>query len=117
MSKYQKQTGQVWRRCSSVVIDNPLGGMAFITFNEQNVITVGEDITGTPAGVCRKKFSSPLTFPLRDPQTNELIGQTMTHLDVYKILHSLYIHTAMQRDGVIPPDEPTTGDPGTTMFY
>jgi hypothetical protein len=119
MAQYQEQTGQgqVWQRCYSIMVDNPLGGPATITFNEEKVMVIGEEVVKNPLTMCRKKFNSPMTFPLRNPQTGEPTGQTMTHLEVYKILHSLYIHTAMQRDGTIPPDEPPTGDPGMTMFY
>ena len=118
MAQYQEQTGpgQIWQRCYSIRIDNPLGGQATLTFDEERVITIGDQVVKTPHTVCRKRFNSPLTFPLRNPQTGELTGETMTHLEVYKILHSLYIHTAMQRDGTIPSDEVSTSEPGMNPF-
>lgn len=118
MAQYQEQTvqGQVWQRCYAIHITNPLGGQATITFEEEKVMTVDSEVIKNPTGLCRKRFNAPVTFPLRNPQTGEPTGETMTHLDVYKVLYSLYMQTALQRDGVIPPDEIPAGDPGMSMF-
>ncbi len=119
MAQYQEQTGQgqIWQRCYSIAVDNPLGGQATITFNEEKVLSMGDQVVKTPHTMCRKKFNAQMTFPLRNPQTGDLTGQTMTHLELYNILYSLYMHTAQQRDGTVPPDEVSTDDPGISMFY
>lgn len=118
MAQYQEQTGQgqIWQRCYSIMVENPLGGPATVTFNEEKVMAIGEEVVKTPFTICRKKFNPQMTFELRNPQTGETTGQSMTHLELYKILYSLYMHTALQRDGVIPPDEPQSGDPGMNPF-
>jgi len=119
MAQYQEQTGQgqVWQRCYSIAVDNPLGGQATITFNEEKVMSIADQVVRTPHAMCRKKFNAQMTFPIRNPQTGEPTGDTMTHLELYNILYSLYMHTAQQRDGVVPADEISTVDSGISMFY
>lgn len=119
MAQYQEQTGQgqLWQRCYSITIDNPLGGGATITFNEEKVMAIGAEVVKTPFTMCRKRFNPQALFPLRNPQTGELTGQNMTHLELYNILYSLYMHTAQQRDGTVQSDETQAAEPGMSMFY
>lgn len=116
MSKYKQQTGsgQSWQRCYSIQIENPLEGSPVIIFQEEMVVVVGDTTIKKPITMCTKLFDPNETFPVLNPQTGEPTGQTMNHAEVYKILHSLYIQTALQRDGQA---EVTSGpEPGLKVF-
>lgn len=79
-------------RCYAVHIDNPYHKEPTITFAEEEVIVVeggqsvlhniGRQIT-VPADFAR-------SIPLRNPQTTELTGTSVTGADLYVILYSLF---------------------------
>ncbi len=106
MPDYRESTAPAttWRRAHRVEIYNPMPGQGvpFVEFREEDAIKVGERIITTPApnaSSLLKRFDPVAgAFPLRDPKTGALTGATMTHGELYAILHSLYIHEALERD-------------------
>lgn len=97
-----------WLRCRCVTITNPLAGSEFdrnnnplgpvAYFQEQKVISGGGVQSMTDAGSCSKVFNPTATISMRDPSTGALTGTTVTHADLYAILFSLYMQTALERD-------------------
>lgn len=91
-----------YMRANSVAALNPLGGLRLIQFHEETVLTLPDGTTSTsPAGECSKILTAEnaaTPFPLRDPQTGDPTGTTMTYADVYQALMSLYYHVAEARD-------------------
>lgn len=106
MPDYRESTAPAttWRRAHRVEIYNPLPGMGvpFVEFREEDAIKVAERTITTPApnaSPLLKRFDPAAgSFALRNPTTGELTGQTMSHAELYAILHSLYIHEALERD-------------------
>lgn len=107
MPDYREKVSQAttWRRAFRVEIHNPLPGMGvpFVEFREDDVTQLADGRTvTTPAPTASpllKRFDPELgVFALRNPQTGALTGKTMTHGELYAILHSLYIHEALERD-------------------
>lgn len=98
-----KQTtlsGTSWTRCRCVTINNPLTGDAPIAyFQEEKVISIDGAQTTVDAGSCRKAFDPAATIPMLDPATGVATGATVTHAELYAILFSLYMQTAVERDG------------------
>lgn len=91
-------SGSVWQRCHTVVVNNQIKQTPVITFQEEKVIVLeGDDIHQGVDG-CSKPFSPTGTFPMLDPETNLPTGQTMTHSELYAVLYSLYMQTALERD-------------------
>lgn len=102
MPDYKQTTinGTTWQRAWRVECENPLQGQRKITFHEEQVLNAGNQQIRTPAGSVSVQFdllNALTTFPLLDPDTGAQVG-TATYAQVYRMLHSLYIHTAAQRD-------------------
>lgn len=92
-------TGTMWTRCRQVVIENPFGGLKKpIRFSEENVVNIDNNIFTTQKGQFEIFFDSAKVIQLRDPVTNTMTGTTFTHQDLYNMLHSLYIQSAVERD-------------------
>ena len=98
-----KQTtlsGTSWTRCRCVTITNPLAGDAATAYyQEEKVIGIDGAQTTVDAGSCRKAFDPAATIPMLNPETGEATGATVTHAELYAILFSLYMQTAVERDG------------------
>ena len=99
--KQNSVTGETYQRSNQVIVDNALGGMPRITFQEQEVITLsdGRVILNQVAGV-GIDFNIADTFPLVDPSTDAPIGHSVTHGDLQVILYSLYKALRTQADAV-----------------
>jgi hypothetical protein len=103
MADYRETVAEAlaWRRAKGVTLDNPLTGAKTVTFTEEDVVTLNGTTFNqpvTPVGAVRVEFNPEGVFPLVNPATGDEIGQTANHIDLYVMLHSLYIHLAKQRD-------------------
>lgn len=100
MSDYKETavTGTQWQRSNCVHIDNPFNAQPMVTFAEEVVATLGDGTFIKPSTQIVFPFDPTLVIALRDPTTNILTGTTMTGLDVYVALYSLYIQKAAERD-------------------
>jgi len=94
----QSVEGQTWQRASKIVFDNSLSGNLSVLFNEERVVKVGDKVATSFVGNLVGNFAPTGTVPLRNPETNELTGQTVSHADIYILLYSLYMQHAEQRD-------------------
>lgn len=101
----ENQTEAVsWRRAFSGVIHNPLpgGGVPRIDFTEQDVVSAGGKIIAVTQvfdfETVSVAFDPAGEIALRDPDSGELTGETMTHLQLRAALHSLYMIGANARD-------------------
>lgn len=104
MADYKETTtlAKEWQRCRTVTISNPLGGTPVISFEEERLIQMSDGVARRAAAGCGRKFNPTGTFPLLDPFTNEPIGPSMTHAELYVALYSLYMQTAVERDTLTP---------------
>jgi len=113
MANYKETTleGNTWQRCKQVVIENPLGKPALVRFDEEKMISmsVGAQVR-RDLGSLVLPFTPSAVIELRDFETGEFTGETVTHGDVYNILYSAYLGAAMARDDAAKStEEPTTG--------
>lgn len=91
-------SGKQWTRCDSVLITNPHNATPEVQLTEQTVAIVGDNkFVQTAAGI-RFAFDPTLVINLRHPQSGELVGASMTGMDLYVALYSLYIQKALERD-------------------
>jgi hypothetical protein len=101
MADYKEQiaTGKSWQRCHRLVIENPMGSIGKVIMYEERVIDLEGTKVSNQVSFCEKTFD-PITgtITLLNPETNEPTGQVVTHLELYNILYSLYIQTALARD-------------------
>jgi hypothetical protein len=103
MPQYNESTAQgtVWNRCDQIVIQNPyLGLEKFAVFSEEDVVVIGGTTILNKKRHLRKTFIASEVIQIRDPVTGTLTGSTITHQELYNILHSLYIQTSIERDEI-----------------
>lgn len=102
-------TGSAWQRCKQVVVDNRLGVTPSIRFDEERVTALSDgDTVHRNLGALSVPFDPAAVIELRDPATGEATGATITHAEVYAILYSAYLGTAIARDEAAnPPEEET----------
>ena len=109
-------TGTSWVRCKSVTITNPLPGspewvQATLLnplntvvapqrayFAEEKIISIDGANSSVTAAGCMKPFDPAATIPMRNPETGALTGETVLQAELYTILYSLYMQTALERD-------------------
>ena len=115
MANYKETdlAGVSWIRCRTVTIVNPMVGTIDIGtkqpsvptayFQEEKVISIDGSKTLVDIGSCQKKFNPSEVINIRNPDTGELTGNTSSHGDLYKVLYSLYLQTALERDEAITP--------------
>ena len=87
-------TGSEYLRSDRVTISNPLDGEGdkAITYEMQKLMTIGTEKIIRPAGQLRAVFNADTAltaFPLRNPETDALIGSNSTYQDMYVLLYSL----------------------------
>lgn len=100
MPDYNESTvsGKSWQRCPQVLISNPHEGKPVVRLSEETVVTVGDKkFTESLPGI-QFEFDPNIVIQLRNPETGAPIGATMTGIQVYVALYSLYIQKAMERD-------------------
>ena len=99
MANYKESevVGTTYTRCNNIVIKNPLNGVKQAVFNEETVLVMTGATVTSPAKDCSLEFVSDGYIDVYDPNTNEQIG-TMSHVEVYKILYSMYLTAAYKRD-------------------
>ena len=100
MSNYNEVTaeGVAWTRCNLVEIENGLAAEKRISFHEQRVVALAGKNFTEPTSALLVPFDPAETIPLVDPSTNLPTGETTTHAEAYRILHSAYLQAAMARD-------------------
>ena len=112
MPNYKQSTvaGTTWKRCHQVVLDNPLGVVPTIRFDEQEVLAIdGRAVEiKRSAGSLSLPFDAAQPIALRDPDTGELTGDTSTYGAVYALVYSAYMAAADARDAALAPPAETT---------
>lgn len=97
-------SGKKWRRANAVTVTNPLNQLnnAWVVFNEEEVIELNTgELVKKDAGSLAGNFTTVPTFNLLNPVNNEVVG-TMTPMELYVALYSLYMHLAQERDNAPP---------------
>ena len=101
-----KQTdivGNQFTRCNRIEFSNQLGAETMpVFFHEETVLNVQgmEKPVIVSAGMCHNALTDGnggTVFPLVNHATGEVIGEA-TYQQVYDMLASLYLYTAMLRD-------------------
>lgn len=102
MSDYRETSvaGTSYTRGRSLYFENPLNSTPSLLIREETVINLTDRMITEHSGEIRKVVDDlSVSFPLRNPQTNEVIeGASMTYQDLYVGLFSLYWHLALERD-------------------
>jgi hypothetical protein len=101
MSNYQETTGSgtTWRRARQVLIKNPLdSSQKPIMFFEEDVAVVGEKQFTSEGQIVSTNYDPGYVISLRDPETGQRTGNTITQALVYQALYSLYLDVAERRD-------------------
>lgn len=100
MANYKENTltATTWQRAKAVTIGNPYNSVPWITFDEEQVINIGADLTFKDAGSVGVSLTNPTdTFDLISPVDGSKLG-TASYQDVYVMLSSLYLNLAAKRD-------------------
>ena len=92
-------SGTSWKRCADITIRNPLNSIPSAIFIEEKVINIDTDTFKQNDGTCFVEFDPTSgTFPVLDPSTGQPTGDIATHQELYRLLYSLYMQTALTRD-------------------
>jgi hypothetical protein len=92
-------TGHRWRRAYRVVIDNPYGGPAYVSLDEQEMTDIDGDLKSVSTETLSTVVDMTAVIPLIDPTTGAPIPDAvMTHGDLYLGLYSLYRQLGAARD-------------------
>lgn len=90
--------GSEYTRCKQITIYNPLGGQPMVEFAEERAtLLAGRTITENAAGL-RVPVDPAEIIELINPETGEQLGSSVTHMQIYVMLFSLYIAKAQARD-------------------
>jgi len=105
--KQSNIAGTEWTRSHRVQIDNPYGGTPTIVFHEQRAIALADgQVITIPADPAFAEivFNPSTQIPLVNPFTGDPLfdadgnRQYASHIEVYILLHSLYMQAVNQRD-------------------
>lgn len=97
--KQTNATGSMWTRCKNVYVNNPYGGVPTVVLNEESAISIGDTVITQPGRVINGSFTPTASFDLLNPDTGDVIG-TATHMEVYVLLHSLWLSMAKAQDEI-----------------
>jgi hypothetical protein len=93
--------GTKWQRCNSVTISNEYAVQPMVHMCEEEIAEVAGAVFKTPLTGMSFAFNPAEVIALRNPETGELTGGTVTGADVYIILSSLYAKRAEERDKLV----------------
>ena len=84
MADYKEKliSGKSWQRATRVFIENPLGGVPSITFEEEEVTQAGDKVHTKGCGSVGTQFDT----------------QNPDHVAIYTALNTLYMLLASNRD-------------------
>lgn len=106
MADYREQQGTVkaWRRCRSIMINNPYNqpSQIHVRFDEEDMVSFQDGTTMKTGGMMPSFLTVPFdpakVITMVDTETLQPTGATMTFAEVYQILFSAYITCATERD-------------------
>lgn len=101
MANYRETaaTGTAWIRANQVVINNPYEAAPSISFGCEQIVLLGDKVITVPDPRYLVAGYRPVNeIPLLDPATGEPTGEIATHSQLYGILYSLFIKTALEQD-------------------
>jgi hypothetical protein len=97
-------SGKSWQRCNQVLISNPRHGAPMVRLSEEVIVVAGDKEFAESLPGIHFEFDPNIVIQMRNPETGEVIpGATMTGLQVYAAMFSLYIQKAQERDALIAP--------------
>ena len=108
MADYKESsvTGNAWQRCKQIVIDNRRAAPPTLRFDEERVTALSDgDEVRRDLGSLTLAFDPTAIIQIRDPETGDLTGETITHAEFYAMMHSAYLSTALARDAAANPPE------------
>ncbi|MNL06078.1 hypothetical protein D3C87_1267040 [compost metagenome] len=91
--------GSSYVRCTRVVVDNGIDGSKSISFAEEQVISIVDEVIRRPIGNLSLSLTDSMgdSFDVLNPETGEVTG-LMTFEQAYAVVHSAYMHAANKRD-------------------
>lgn len=92
--------GNKYVRCNAIHVMNVLNGAKMITLSEEQVIILDDDIITKPSNQIVKELTpnnANTSFDVLNPEDNSVVS-SMTYEEVYAVLYSLYLHSALERD-------------------
>lgn len=100
MSDYKARpvSGTAWQRACQIVIDNPLDAQPRVSFQEEEVMTIGGETIRKQVQGITIGYTPDSVIDLYDPTTGEALGSSMTHEQMYVAIWSLYRSLAAARD-------------------
>lgn len=104
MPNYNEQTIsnltlQKWWRANQVNISNPYNELPVVSFSEEEVSKLGDDVIRKEnVGGLQLAYDPTYVVTLLDPDTNLPTGSTVTLGTMFEQIYSLYFQLAAERD-------------------
>lgn len=100
MANYKESSisGNQWQRCWGVFIQNVYNKTPHISMKEEQITLVGDQTFTKDVGQIDFAFDPQANIALLDVVTGEPTGSTMSMMQVYQALWSLYMEKAVARD-------------------
>lgn len=99
-------SGESYRRCFQVVIDNPLTGNPALTFAQETVIgTEGGSVLHIPLPPLPLTFDPTAEIPVINQETGQPTGAVVTQGEVYALIFSAYLAAANPPPATINGEE------------
>ena len=85
-------SGQQYRRCNQIVIDNRLGQAPTITFHQETVIGLaGGQVMHAPMQPQILAFDPSHEIAIINPETGADTGDTITQAEIYALVYSAFV--------------------------
>lgn len=101
--KQSEVSGSQWQRCWGVYIQNLMNSTPVITLREEQVTVVGDQTFTKDMGQMTMNFDPTASIELLDTTTGDPTGSSISMLDMYQALWSLYMAKAVERDAQVAP--------------
>jgi hypothetical protein len=98
-------TGKRWRRAYQVTISNPYLGVPSVWFAEEQVTDLEGHVVSKQTDTLSTVVDLAAKIDLIDPQTGQPLGASVTQLDIYVALYSLYRALGASRDSAVAAAE------------
>lgn len=97
-------TGNKWTRSHRVICDNKFNGDKSIQYLEEEIIQLSDKTISQPLDGIGNKLIARITdpyesFPIINMETGEVVRMA-TVMELYAIISSHYLYTAMKRDAM-----------------
>jgi hypothetical protein len=88
--------GNSWIRTNKIGVDNPINGTPEITYQVERAYNFPDGVITKSLPEIKRVFDSSKVVAVRNPQTGELTGGTITLGEIYALIYSAFWQDAVE---------------------